>query len=269
MAINYATLEAVRFPPELLPSAELVSPAAGATAEVMNLTRFPANLLTRLKDVGAERSNDAELRFKADSETFNVPAAAIPDLTEPTQFDLLATKSSRLQVYGVGDLSAVNYKVWHSLLCWRATIAEKLALGIPLNAEEKVINEKHGIYKTVERGTLPAVWDRTKLYEYYPIYRETRSIREDTPLAVDTIRPRRMREEFVVLEKISCGAPTATDVSFTIWRDDDGSAASPLISLKTFVFETDLAFDLLMWIPAMREINLRVEGTPQTDYFIL
>ncbi|GAI05438.1 unnamed protein product, partial [marine sediment metagenome] len=82
MAINYATLEATKFWPCLLPSAEYVSPGLGATAEVMNLTRLPPNLLVRLQDVGAERSVDAELRLKADSETFNVPAAALPALVD-------------------------------------------------------------------------------------------------------------------------------------------------------------------------------------------
>lgn len=270
MSLELTHLEAVRYPPELLPSAEYVSPTAGNTAEILNLTRLPSGILVRLKDVGAERSNNAELRLKADNETLEVPAAAISDLTEPTQYDLLASKSARLSVYAIADLT--NYKVWHGLWAWRATVAEKLALDITLNAEEKAINEKHGVYKTVERGTLPIVWDRTKMYEYYPIYVESRTIKKDVPAAgivVDTIRPRKLGKEFAVLEKVSCGAPTATDVHLTIWRDDDGSAASPLITLKTLVFETDLAFEIPMWIPALREINMRVEcTTPQTAYLV-
>ncbi|GAI72304.1 unnamed protein product [marine sediment metagenome] len=92
--ISFATLEAVRYGPELLPSCEYVSPTTGNEAEVLNLTRLPNNMLVRLKDVGADRSNDAELRLKADSQTFEVSAAAIPDLSEPTQYDLLASRSA-------------------------------------------------------------------------------------------------------------------------------------------------------------------------------
>jgi len=272
--LNYANLEAVKYYPELLPSAEYCNPVAGITSDIMNLTRLPAGMLVRLKYVGAERSDDAQLRLKADSEAFNVPSAAIPDLTEPTEYDLLARSSARLQVHAIGDLSAVYYKTWHGLWAWKATIAEKLILGITLTAEEKAINEKLGVYKTVERGTLPIVWDRTKMYEYYPIYIESRTLKENVPitgLAVDTIRPRKLGDQFVVLEKVSCGQPGAVghNVQLTIWRDDDGSAASPLITLNAYVFETDLAFDIPMWIPALREINLRVECTTlQTDYLV-
>jgi len=268
MSINYANLESCKFFPELLPSAEYVSPGLGATAEVMNLTRLPPSLLVRLQDVGAQRDVDAELRFKADSETFNVSAAAIPDLTVPTQYDLLATKSARLQVYGVAALT--NYKVWHNLLVTKATIADKLALGIPLTAEEKSINEELGISKTVERGTLP-IWDfeRYKLYEYRVILKETRSIYKDVPVAgilVDTIRPRKVGDQFVVLEKISCDTTAVGDaVKLTIARDDDGSRASPLLELNCYSMA--LSFDIPCFIPALRELNLWLEaGALQADY---
>ncbi len=352
MTINYATLEATKFWPCLLPSAEYVSPGLGATAEVMNLTRLPPNLLVRLQDVGAQRSVDAELRLKADSETFNVPAAALPALvdtekktgtadfdaanklhdtgeflsgaiwvvgrrvfnvtdgtwgwvkarddddtlsimdaagadldlfpdgdedyviepavikTEPTQYDLLATKSARLQVYGVAALT--NYKVWHNLLVTKATIADKIALGIPLTAEEKSINEELGISKTVDRGTLP-IWDfeRYKLYEYRVLYKETRTIYKDVPatgILVDTIRPRRIGDQFIVLEKVSCDTTAVGDaVKLTIARDDDGSRASPLLTLNCYSMA--LSFDIPCFIPALREINLWLEaGALQTAY---
>lgn len=275
MAINYANLEAIKYPPELLPDAAYFSPAAGADAEVLNLTRLPANMLVRIKDIGAQRGEAgtlAELRLKADSETFNVPTAAIPNLTEPTQFDLLASKSARILLHAIDDLTGDNYKVWYGLWAWKATIAEKLVLGIPLNAEERAINDELGIYKTVERGTLPAKQERINLYEHYPIYRETRAVRQTVTtdgLALDTIRPIRPREQFVVLEKISCEvAPDVVgNTRITLWRDDDGSAASPFISLDTWV--TALSFDIPMWIPALRELNLRVETDDErTDYRI-
>lgn len=274
MAINYANLEAIKFYPELLPDASYFSPAAGVDASVLNLTRLPANMLVRIKDIGAERGGvgtQAELRLKADSETFNVPTAAIPDLIAPTQFDLLATKSARILLHAIDDLTGDNYKVWHGLWAWRATIADKLALGIPLTAEEKSINEELGIYKTVEKGTLPAKQERINLYEHYPIYRETRSLRETVPapagLAIDTLRPRKIGKEFVVLEKVSCETATAVanNTRMTIWRDDDGSAASPLLTLHTWAMA--LSFDIPMWIPATREINIRLEcDIAEADY---
>lgn len=265
MAITYANLESCKFFPELLPSAEYVSPGLGGTSEVMNLTRLPPSLLVRLQDVGAERSNDAELRLKADNETFATPAASIPGITKATQYDLLASKSARLQVHGIAALT--NYKVWHNLLVVKATIAHKLVLGISLTPKEKEINEKLGISKTTERGTLPIKFPRIDLYEHYPIYRETHSIRETVPLTgltLDTFRPRKIGDQFVALEKISCEtpAPVPEGVTFNIWRDNDGSASSPLLSLNTWSMG-GLDCDVPMWIPALREINMRIECTVQ------
>ncbi|GAJ08882.1 unnamed protein product, partial [marine sediment metagenome] len=247
-------LEATKFWPELLPSCEYVSPTTGTEAEVLNLTRLPRNLLVRLKDVSAVRSVTAELRFKADTELFQVSAAAIPNLTEPTQYDLLASNSVRLAVYAITGLT--TYQICHGLWAWKTTIADKLALAIPLNAEERAIDEELGISKTMERGTLPAKIDRFLLYEYWPIYRETKTIRKDVPTAgidVETLRPRKYLEQFVVLEKISCERKTVDDnVRFTIWRDEDGSPASPFITLHTYPMHLD--YDIPCFIPAMKEI---------------
>jgi len=265
---NFATIEAVRYGPELLPSCEYVSPTAGNEAEVLNLTRLPNNMLVRLKDVGADRSVNAELRLKADSEMFQVPAAAIPDLTEPTQYDLLASQSVRLAVYAIADLT--NYRVWHGLWVWKQTIADKLALGLPLTPQEIAIDKEINVSGTFQRGTQPAKIDRFLLYEYYPIYRETKALSKDVPttgIAVDTLRPRKYGEQFVVLEKISCQRPDAAghNVRFTIWRDDDGSPASPFITLRTWTMHID--FDVPCFIPATREIGLRLEAdTAQIDY---
>lgn len=268
--INFATLEAVRYGPELLPSCEYVSPTTGNEAEVLNLTRLPHNLLVRLKDVSAARSEDAELRFKADSEEFAVSAAAIPNLTEPTQYDLLASSSVRLAVYAIAGLT--NYKICHGLWAWKTTIADKLALAIPLNAEERAIDKELGISKTVERGTLPAKIDRFLLYEYLPIYRETKAIIKTVPITgidVETLKPRRIGEQFIVLEKISAETPgdAAGNTRITIWRDDDGSSASPLLQL--FTWSMGLTYDIPMFIPALREIAIRCEtDTERSDYKI-
>ena len=273
MTINYANLEAVKYPPEILPDAAYVNPTAGNDATILNLTRLPANMLVRIKDVAADRGGVgtlAELRFKADSETFNVHNAAIPDFTEPTEYNLIASKSARILVHAIDDLTGDNYKVWHDLQCWRATIADKLALGIPLNAEENAINSELGISKTVERGTLP-IWDinRLKIYEYRVIYKETRTLYETLPitgLAVDTIRPRKIGDQFVVLEKVSCTATAVADtVTLNIWRDDDGSSASPSLTLQCA--SMNLSFDIPCFIPALRELNLRLEaGAQQLNY---
>jgi len=270
--INFANLEAVKYPPELLPDAAYFNPTAGNDATVLNLTRLPANMLVRIRDVAADRGGAgtlAELRFKADSETFNVHNAAIPNF-EATKYNLIASKSARILVHAIDDLTGDNYKVWHGLQCWRATIADKLALGIPLNAEENAINSELGISKTVERGTLP-VWDISRLlmYEYRVIYKQIHTLYQTLPitgLAVDTIRPNKLGQEFVVLESVSCAVTAVADtVTLNIWRDDDGSSSSPSITLQCA--SMDLSFDIPCFIPALRELNIRLEaGAQQLNY---
>ncbi|GAJ00825.1 unnamed protein product, partial [marine sediment metagenome] len=79
--------------------------------------------------------------------------------------------------------------------------------------------------------------------------------------------PRKYPEQFVVLEKISCehSAEVEHNVRFTIWRDEDGSPASPFITLHTHAMHLD--YDIPCFIPAMREIGLRLEAdTEQTNY---
>ncbi|GAI08100.1 unnamed protein product [marine sediment metagenome] len=279
--INFATLEAVRYPPELLPSCEYRTITTGNEGEVLNLTRLPRNLLVRLKDIiavpsVAEQAVNAELRLKADSEVFQVSAGALPDRItepttfEPTQYDLLASSSVRLAVYAIGDLD--KYKICHGLWVSKTTIADKLALEIPLNAEEAAIDKELGISKTVGRGTLPAKIDRFLLYEYLPIYRETKAIIKTVPtggIDVETLNPRRIGEQFIVLEKISAETPDDADgnTRITIWRDDDGSPASPLLQL--FTWSMGLTYDIPMFIPARREIGIRCEtDTERSNYKI-
>jgi len=271
MPIERSTLEHCRYYPELLPSAEYVSPGAGTEEDVLNITRIPNGLLTRLSDVGAVRSSDAELRFKADSETFQVPAASLLNLSEPNEYNLLATRSVRLSVYANSDLS--NYQIWHGLWCKDITVAEKLAYGISLTREEQAINDELGVSKTVERGTLPPAINRMLLYEYEPpIYRETRTIRKDVStsgIEVDTIRPRKTGEQFVVLEGISAERPSSAgnNVRITVARDDDGSRSSPFLSLSAWAM--DLDYSIPMWIPATREISIWCEtGTSLSSYRI-
>ncbi|GAI37004.1 unnamed protein product, partial [marine sediment metagenome] len=247
---------------------------------MLNLTRLPRNLLVRLKNIIAEPSVadqavNAELRLKADSEVFQVSAGALPDritepTTKPTQYDLLASSSVRLAAYAIADLTA--YKICHGLWVSKTTIADKLALEIPLNAEEAAIDRELHISQTVERGTLPAKIDRFLLYEYWPIYRETKAIIKTVPtegIDVETLHPRRIGEQFIVLEKISAETPEDADgnTRITIWRDDDGSPASPLLEL--FTWSMGLTHDIPMFIPARREIGIRCEtDTERSDYKI-
>jgi len=271
MPIERSTLEHCRYYPELLPSAEHVSPSAGTEEAVLDITRIPDGLLTRLSDVGAVRSSDAELRFKADSEVFQVPAASILNLSEPNKYNLLATRSVRLSVYANSNLS--NYQIWHGVWCKDITVAEKLAYGITLTKEEQAINDELGVSKTVERGTLPPAIDRMLLYEYEPpIYREVRTVAKDVStsgIEVDTIRPRRTGEQFVVLEGISAERPSSAgdNVRITIARDDDGSRSSPFLSLSCWAM--DLDYFVPCFVPGLREISLWCEtGTSLSSYRI-
>lgn len=267
MAITRATLDLIKdhgYPPELIPSAEEVSPTQGNEANIMEIKKIPPGQLTQIHNIWADRNDDADLRIKANTHEVTCRAAGIPDWATPTLFDLLCHESSRIAVFARNDLT--NYPVAHGFYVWKATVADKLALGMKLTPFESEVNNKLGVKKTLERGTLPIGMDRYFMYEYWPIYRETKCVRETVPttgIEVDTLRPIQHRDTFVALEAISSfNTAAASNVRMTICRDDDGDQGDPFLTINFDALKND--WHLPMFIPAMQEIRLRVEADVNT-----
>ncbi|GAH74210.1 unnamed protein product, partial [marine sediment metagenome] len=194
MAITLSHLESVRYPPELIPDANVVNVALNARAEIMNIPRIPGNMIAKLHGIAADNIQAAQLRIKIDQEEKQLDARPLYNMSlrdSPSYFNLIATKSLRYHVYAIAALT--DFTTWYGVWGWKQTVADKLLLKIPLTPDERALNESLGIGKTVERGTLPPKLDRTLLYEYYPIYEWTETNRETVPAAgrieLATIRP--------------------------------------------------------------------------------
>jgi len=264
MAITLSQLEAIRYPPELIPGADLVSPAANAQEEVFNIPHIPAGLIAKLHNVAATLNANAQLRIKVDNEEKQIEAGSLYTMSWrhiPTLINLIATSSLRYHVYAHAALT--DYTTWYGVWGWKKTVADKILLGLPLTPDEKALDAQLDIRSTVERGTLPPKIDRQLLYEYYPIYEWTDTFYGTVPVAgieLAAIRPSK-EGRFVVLTRVSADTPAlaANNTRVTICRDNDGTSASPFISLPTFTL--NLLEEIPMFIPAMTDIRLRAEST--------
>lgn len=273
MALELRHLESIRYPPELLPDADVVDVALNARAEIMNIPRIPGGMIAKLHGIAADNTQAAQLRIKVDQEEKQLDARPLYNMSlrdRPSYFNLIATKSLRYYVYAIAALT--DFTTWYGVWCWKQSVADKLLLGLPLTPDEQKLNEHLGIGKTVERGTLPPKLDRTLLYEYYPIYEWTETNRETVPAAgrleIATIRPS-TKNRFVVLTRVSADQPAAAvnNTRITICRDSDGTQATPFLSLPTFSLANGLADEIPMFIPALTDIRLGVESTAgEADY---
>ena len=275
MAIVLSQLEAVRYPPELIPGADVFDLVINNRQEIINIPRIPANMVTRLQGIAADQNQAAQLRIKADLQEKQIDVRGLFDMSHrdvPSYFDLISAKSLRFHLYAIAGLT--DYTLWYGVWGWKQTVADKLLLGLPLTPDEALLDNTYGIRKTVERGTLPPKLPRTFLYEYYPLYEWTETSRQTIPAAgrieLATIRPSHP-DRFVALTRISAEKPAlaANNTRITIWRDSDGTEAAPLISLPTYVLEDGKADEIPMFIPGLKNINLAVESTAgEADYLV-
>ena len=276
MAIELRHLESIRYPPELIPDANVVDVALNARAEIMNIPRIPGGMIAKLHGIAADNTQAAQLRIKVDQEEKQLDARPLYNMSlrdRPSYFNLIATKSLRYHVYAIAALT--DFTTWYGVWGWKQTVADKLLLKLPLTPDEKELDRRLGIGKTVERGTLPPKLDRTLLYEYYPIYEWTETKRETVPAAgrleLATIRPSQPNR-FVVLTRVSAVKPAlaANNTQITICRDSDGTESSPFLSLPTFALAPlalGLADEIPMFIPALTDIRLGVTSTAgEVDY---
>lgn len=273
MAIELSHIERIRYPPELIPGADVFTIAAGAQHVQFDIQRLPRGIITKIDNIAADHDQAGELRLKADQEERRLDARPLYDMSLRSQaslFNLIATKNLHYYLFALAGLT--DYMTWYGIWAWKQTVADKLRHGLPLSSEDRRLDDEYGITKTMERGTLPPRLDRIFIYEYYPLYQWTETSHETVPitgLELDTIRPVKGRDTFVALTGVSADQPpdSAGNTRITICRDDDGSAASPFIELPTFAIQDGLYDEIPMFIPALTDIRLRVEtDAPRADY---
>lgn len=254
MAINESTITRVRYPPELLADSRMITIPIGSeyTPALLEVKNFAPRLI-RLRDIGVDQDDEVELRLKWDARRLAVNAGSLFDLLT-NNYDLLARSELRYNLFA----SAVknNYRTHFGLWVIEPTVADKLALGIPLSADEKLLDAELGISKSVLKGVHPLPLSYTIEREYQITHQETRGRMLDvttTSLDVDTVSPD--PGQFLVLTKLSTEpGTTAQNVRVRIDRDEDRD----YLELQTYPLA--LAREIDLFIPALRELKVRVIG---------
>lgn len=262
--ITLATLDRVRYPPELLPQASFHGIAAGAEVAppILELRRFHDRLL-RLSEIAVERDGDVELRIRADDipylSGYNI-AGGFLDLTSvispaATSFQMLAR--DRLYYNLFSTVIKTNFRTSYSLWVQKLTVADKLKLGMTLTDEEKALDSEFGVSKSVEKGILPLPLEQQIEREY-----RSQLISEEThgrtlavtavSQVVETMYPK--QGQFLVLTKLAATPGVAADdIDISISRDSDLGYVTGIKS-----FSVGLERDLSCFIPALSELTLNI-----------
>jgi len=257
MAITEATIRQVRYFPELLPDARVVSVSAGleAAPPILDLRRFGKYL--SLTNIAVEQDANAAIRIRNDQERDEVSCVGLPDLT-PGLWDVLATEFLYLNLYGLTNLT--NFRISFGAWIWEPTVADVLKMKKPLTPEQSSIAQKLGIRETVEKGLLPLPIDYQMQREYQLIDRKTYVYAGTITTLESVIRTMTAKiDEFIVLEYIACSAGLVTDnIRIRVDRDNDADYVElPAYSLPTTGIQC--------WIPAMHEVKIKLVANTTTS----
>ena len=241
--ITEATINRVKYPPELLPDACFndIPASAEVTTPILDLRRITGKLL-RLSEIAVERNANVELRIRNDDmglpDSYNV-ASGFFGLT------------SAISPY------ANNFQM----------LARERLYYNHFNSSDT----KFGIDATVEKGLLPLPLEQQIEREYRSqlISEETHGRTMNvtaTSQVVETMYPR--AGQFLVLTKIAA-TPTATpddasnNIRISISRDNDIDHISNLKS-----YAVGLERELSCFIPALAELTLNIVAAGAVTVYI-
>ena len=274
MSISIATIDRVRYPPELLPDAVFTAITANqeASPPILDLRRFPGKLL-RLSEIAVERDAQVELRIKNDEtgllSAYNL-AGGFFDLASTVSplannFQMLAKDRLYYNLFATAGKTAfrTSFGVWVEKL----TVAQKLALGIPLTNDEKALDVEFGVSKSVEKGIFPLPLELQIEREYRSqlVSEETHGRTMAVTAAsqiVETMYPK--AGQFLVLTKLAATPGADTDnIRISISRDTD---ANYITDLKTYA--VGLERELSCFIPALTELTLNIIAAGAVTVYI-
>lgn len=254
MPISLATLGKLRYFPELIPDASVTDLLGGAVSPpVVSLRRFEGKVV-RLAEVTVAQDTDVEMRVNSDEEQYSVPLGAVPSYS-PLAFDLESLSHLAISFWAAAAKS--GWRTLYAVWVYPPTVAHKLALGMPLDAEEQEIAKAHNIADTVEKGLLPLPVSYQVLREYRPIHEWTMTrvlnLTAGTPVIADTISAK--VGEVVILTGIACDPGTAANgITLTVNRDDDYGVVDMPVYPMTFDRLTPC------WIPATKRLWIMVQS---------
>lgn len=274
MTISIATIDRARYPPELLPDACFTDITANqeASPPILDLRHFPDKLL-RLSEIAVERDPQVELRIKNDEtgllSAYNA-AGGLFDLASTVSplannFQMLAKDRLYYNLFATAGKTAfrTSFGVWVEKL----TVAQKLALGIPLTNDEKALDAELGVSNTVEKGLLPLPLEQQIEREYKSqlVSEETHGRTmavTTTSQIVETMYPK--AGQFLVLTKIAATpGVAANNIRISISRDND---VNHITDLKTYA--VGLERELNCFIPALTELTLNIIAAGAVTVYI-
>lgn len=225
MPINEATLNRLRYPPELLPDAQLISFGAAGTLYPLQVRRLPWPV--NLERVSTARAAAVFIQMMADERlglerTTN--AKALQADGDPAGMWASAAMEIRLRSTGV----LANFPIWYSLWAAPWTTALRLFLGLSLDPKrDEPLAEKYNLRAQVDTGALPLPLSTVIEREYRAQVRfaDTVIFSGATTVAgvtVADIVPGRA-DEFIVLRGIRAEDPGGGNelLELAIKRDDD------------------------------------------------
>lgn len=274
--ITEATINRVRYPPELLPDAVFNDIPAGAevTLPILDLRRITGRLL-RLSEIAVDRDANVELRITNDGmglySAYNL-AGGFFDLDSNTSpyannFQMLARDRLYYNLFNSSADLIENFRTSFGVWVDNLRIVDKLKLGIVLDNNERALAEKFGIGDTVEKGLLPLPLEQQIEREYRSqlISEETHGRTmavTTTSQLVETIYPR--AGQFLVLTKLAATAGTTdNNIRISISRDTD---ADYIADLKSYA--VGLERELSCFIPALSELSLNIIAAEAVTVYI-
>lgn len=274
--ITEATINSVKYPPELLPDAVFndITASTEVSPPILDLRRITGKLL-RLSDIAVERNANVELRVKNDDmglpDSYNVAGGffGLASTVSPyaNNFQMLARDRLYYNLFNSSAALIENFRTSFGVWVDNLRIVDKLKLGIVLDNNERALAEKFGINDTVEKGLLPLPLEQQVEREYRSqlISEETHGRTMNvtaTSQVVETMYPR--AGQFLVLTKLAATAGTPTNnIRISISRDND---ADYITNLKSYA--VDLERELSCFIPALSELTLNIVAAGAVTVYI-
>lgn len=224
MPITVQTMNLVRYPPELLPDAQLISWGAAGTLRPLELRRLP--WLVNLDRVATARNANIFLQLMAD-ERLGLERATDAKALQADGDPAGMWASSAVEIRLRSTAVVANFPIWYSLWVSAPTIALKLLLGLTLTPGEQQLADRYELAKKLQEGTLPLPFSTIIEREYraHVRYADTVLFSGATTVAgvtVADLRPGRAGE-FLVLRGIRAEDPGGGNelLELRIQRDDD------------------------------------------------
>ena len=258
--ISIAKVNAVKYPPELLPDSfvgNLTMSTEFGTPPI-NLQNFSPYIL-ELAKIQTLQNPNVEMRIHYDNtQRFVNTGGLLPGYIGKGRYPAL--QQLYLNFFGIAAVTA--HSAFYSLWAYLPTVAHKIFWGIPLTAAERAIDTQFNITENVQKGMLPLPLSDIISRQYEILGEETHTVNKNISTAgvnstLEDIVPRNSNEFLVLTSIAAAPGTTAQNVLFMVDRDNDQG----LISLPTFPLSLAPGGEIECFVPAIQRLHLYTTAT--------